>query len=74
MFTGFYAIADVDTLHRIGREPEEAVEGLLDAGVEVLQLRWKSGGGGELLEAARTFRDEVDSGVYPAPEHEYSDD
>jgi 3-methyl-2-oxobutanoate hydroxymethyltransferase len=30
--------------------------------------------GETLLEAARTFRDEVESGVYPAPEHEYTDD
>jgi 3-methyl-2-oxobutanoate hydroxymethyltransferase len=26
-----------------------------------------------LLEAAKTYRDEVESGVYPAPEHEYSE-
>ena len=30
--------------------------------------------GETLLEAARTFREDVESGVYPAPEHEYSDD
>ncbi len=29
--------------------------------------------GGVLLEAARSYREEVESGVYPAPEHEYSD-
>jgi 3-methyl-2-oxobutanoate hydroxymethyltransferase len=27
--------------------------------------------GNTLLEAARTYREEVDAGVYPAPEHEY---
>ena len=27
-----------------------------------------------LREAARTFREEVDAGVYPAPEHEYTDE
>jgi len=29
--------------------------------------------GDTLLEAARTFREEVESGQYPAPEHEYSE-
>jgi len=29
---------------------------------------------GTLLDAARTFREDVDSGVYPAPEHEYADE
>ncbi len=29
--------------------------------------------GGVLLEAARSYREEVESGVYPASEHEYSD-
>ena len=29
--------------------------------------------GETLLEAAKTFREDVDSGVYPAPEHEYSE-
>jgi len=29
--------------------------------------------GDTLLEAAKTFRDEVETGVYPAPEHEYTE-
>jgi ketopantoate hydroxymethyltransferase len=26
-----------------------------------------------LLDAAKAFREDVESGVYPAPEHEYSE-
>jgi 3-methyl-2-oxobutanoate hydroxymethyltransferase len=29
--------------------------------------------GQTLLDAAKTFREDVESGVYPAPEHEYAE-
>jgi 3-methyl-2-oxobutanoate hydroxymethyltransferase len=28
---------------------------------------------GVLLDATRTFREEVEAGIYPGPEHEYSE-
>ncbi|RMG14029.1 MAG: thiamine phosphate synthase [Deltaproteobacteria bacterium] len=55
MIAGLYGILDMATLARRGLRLRPVADALIDAGVRVLQLRWKDAPAAALLEAARTL-------------------